>query len=307
MTSASRASLCFYCGAPLGEDVRLLLVRGRRREAHCSERCICETVETRRKARTAFQTRWLLRLGIVALTAATGHTLWHRHRLPETRSISFDTLASEHRAAPPPLTAPVAYGPPWPPTDDDWMIVFRAAKWIYPLPGPHRRRPETEAEMFGSQPSKDRPVVCRTSDRCGVHLGGELWGEHVYAAQDGVVERVHREGGDSSGGTSIRLAHLGGWMFTQYFHLAGIPRGVVRGARVKAGDVIGLVGDSGSDYPGRHLSFALSVRPSSMLPEVYWDPAPLMANWPLQVPAQGTVAGLVAEARADPHHLRGRR
>ena len=120
-------------------------------------------------------------------------------------------------------------------------------------------------------------------------------GEHVYAVHDGVVDRVRREGADDPGGASVRLAHFGGVVFTQYFHLAGIPRGLVRGARVKAGDVIGLLGDTGTDGTARRLSFALSVRPSLQFPEVYWDSQPWMVGWPLRRPAHGTVAGFAPE------------
>ena len=140
--------------------------------------------------------------------------------------------------------------------------------------------------------------MCRTPGACGVALGGQLWGEHVYAALDGVVDRAAPGGADEHGGGYVRIAHLGGMVFTHYFHLAAIPRGVVRGARVSAGEVIGLVGDTGtgSEKPGPHphLHFALSIRPSAEWPETFWDPTPLMATWPLRVPPHGSVAGLVA-------------
>jgi murein DD-endopeptidase MepM/ murein hydrolase activator NlpD len=89
----------------------------------------------------------------------------------------------------------------------------------------------------------------------------------------------------------VRLAHFGGQVYTQYYHLAALPRGLVRGAHVKAGDVIGLLGDTGLAGEPRHLSFALSIRPSVDLPEVYWDPRPWLARWPLHTPSTGTVAG----------------
>jgi hypothetical protein len=58
--------------------------------------------------------------------------------------------------------------------------------------------------------------------------------------------------------------------------------------------VIGLVGDTGDTGlrgRGRHLHFALSIRPSPAFPEVYWDPSPWMARWSLRLPPHGTVAG----------------
>jgi murein DD-endopeptidase MepM/ murein hydrolase activator NlpD len=160
------------------------------------------------------------------------------------------------------------------------------------LPGPAKRTPKLDARMFGPESPRDHPASCRKERACGVDLGGELWGEHVYAVQDGVVDRVHREGNEDHGGISVRLSHFGGMVFTQYFHLAAIPRLLSRGDHIKAGHVIGLLGDTGTGGARRHLHFALSIRPSPELSEVYWDPTPLMAGWPLHTPAHGTVAGL---------------
>ncbi|HEX8951930.1 MAG TPA: M23 family metallopeptidase, partial [Polyangia bacterium] len=142
------------------------------------------------------------------------------------------------------------------------------------------------------------------ADRCGVDLGGELWGEHVYAAHDGVIDRLQRSAEDAPGGLSVRIAHWGGAVFTQYFHLAAVPSRLAVGMHVVAGDVIGLVGDTGLPDARAHLHFALSVRPSSELPEVYWDPEPLMAAWPLRTPECGSVAGL-ASLEAPPERVAG--
>ena len=142
---------------------------------------------------------------------------------------------------------------------------------------------------------------CRTTGRCGVDLGGELWGEHVYAAHDGVVDRVQHSSEDTPGGVYVRIAHWGGAVFTQYFHLAAVPQHLYVGMHVAAGDVIGLVGDTGLVGEHAHLHFALSVRPSSDQTEVYWDPEPLMAEWPLHNPERGSVAGLqTPEAPPEP-------
>jgi murein DD-endopeptidase MepM/ murein hydrolase activator NlpD len=183
-------------------------------------------------------------------------------------------------------------GPPWPPTDEQWTAVLDAASGVFPLPGPTRRAITLDGRIFGLDPPKGgRPSLCREDGHCTVDLGGELWGEHVHAAFDGVVERVHGGDDERRGGHFVRLAHFGGQVFTQYFHLAATPRYIVRGAHVKAGDVIGLLGDTGLAGEPRHLSFALSIRPASDYAEVYWDPRPWLARWPLRTPATGTVAG----------------
>ena len=202
------------------------------------------------------------------------------------------------------------FGPAWPPSDEDWQIAFAHTAWLYPLPGPARRAPTADDRLLTTRPSARRPdPVCRVPAKCGVDLGGELWGEHVYAAHDGVVDRVQHGTGEDRGDVYVRLSHFGGMVFTHYDHLAAVPRRILRGAPIKAGDLIGLVGDTGSEHPHRYLHFALSVHPSSEFPEVYWDPTTLMARWPLQSPPHGTVAGFVpseADLTLPAFHRRSR-
>jgi murein DD-endopeptidase MepM/ murein hydrolase activator NlpD len=212
----------------------------------------------------------LLRSLPLALLLAGAGTLW-RHHAPPPHSISYEP--PEIRPEGKPAPGPIPFGPAWPPTDEDWRFAFERVAFTYPLPGPIRRLPVID-------PS-----------RRGVDLGGELWGEQVYAVYEGVVDRAQRGGNEDGEGQYVRLSHFGGMVFTQYSHLAALPRGLTRGARIKAGDIIGLLGDTGMKGPGRHLHFTLSIRPSSELPEVYWDPRPLMPRWSLRLPPHGTVAG----------------
>lgn len=79
----------------------------------------------------------------------------------------------------------------------------------------------------------------------------------VYAAADGVVDRVKE---DRTSGRSIRIAHTDGWT-THYIHLNNdtpgtddgaapwsmtLAPGIEEGREVKAGQMIGWVGDSGN-------------------------------------------------------------
>jgi murein DD-endopeptidase MepM/ murein hydrolase activator NlpD len=195
-------------------------------------------------------------------------------------------------AAPP---EPIPFGPHWPPTDDEWLAEFQKAPWVYPLPGPTRRRATSAPKLVALAPPANVRARCRDGGGCGVDLGGELWGEHVYAAHDGVIDKLQRSD-DAAGGVYVRIAHWGGAVFTHYFHLAAVPTRLAVGTRVTAGEVIGLLGDTGlADARARaHLRFALSVRPSSELPEIFWDPASLMAAWPLHTPGRGSVAALTS-------------
>jgi murein DD-endopeptidase MepM/ murein hydrolase activator NlpD len=282
------------CGKSVTEGHRFVLVRGRRRRAFCSEACLRDDARTRRIAKAKAERRWFLRLVALALVPAAANILWRRTHAPSAEVIS---SSAPEPLPEPPAPEPIRFGPAWPPTEADWAAAFAATSWIYPLPGPVRRAPEPDGRIFGPEPHTGLPALCRKQDHCGVDLGGDLWGEHVYAAHDGVLDRVRSSGDDERGGQYVRLSHLGGMVFTQYFHLAAIPRGLARGVRVKAGDVIGLLGDTGIKGSRRHLYFALSVRPSTAFPEIYWDPGAMMATWPLRLPVHGTVAGLAPAAK----------
>jgi Peptidase family M23 len=286
--------VCISCGRTLFEPPPVILVRGRLREVHCSEICLRETLEDRRQAHAVATRRWRTRIALVAVPLVTAAAIHHRYHVPRPEVI----VAEPPPPLPePPRPEPIRYGPAWPPTKADWNEAFERSRWVFPLPGPVRRPSRVRAHRFGSDSSVAGQVAtCEDAGRCEVELGGELWGEHVYAVHDGVVDRVQGQvvdkGGDERGGLSVRLAHFGGMVFTQYFHLAAIPRTVVRGARVKAGDLVGLVGDTGTQGEPRHLTFTLSIRPSSAFPEVYRDPTEWIGLWPLRLEPHGSVAGL---------------
>jgi hypothetical protein len=293
------AAPCFVCGSATTESDQLVLVRGKRQLAHCSDACLRETVRKQRAARTARQVRWSLRFSLSVLVLVGAGYLWQRFRVPHPESIS-SAWPDVHGEDVPPPVGPIFFGPPWPPTDDEWIAAFnQGSGWIYPLAGPNRRNPIIDKRIFGPGTPRELPPMCRKDDRCGVDLDGDLWGEHVYAARDGIVDRVQGDGRDQNGGQYVRLSHFGGMVFTQYFHLAAIPRGLRRGVHVKAGDVIGLLGDTGIEGERRHLYFALSIRPSKDWAEVYWDPTPWLVRWPLLLPVHGTVAGFVPPGAAS--------
>ena len=196
-----------------------------------------------------------------------------------------------------PRPGPKPFGPPWPPTEADWLREFAESSWTYPLPGPDRPPVTSCSRLFDSR------ADC-TAGHCAADFPTQIWGEHVFAAHDGVVERVVRSGNEEHGGTYVRIAHWSGMVYTQYFHLAAVARGVMTGAHVKAGDVIGLVGDTGVKDGRTVLHFTLSVRPSFEYIETYMDPLPLMAKWPVQSERDGGVVGLVSSAMPLAEHSR---
>ncbi|HEX8952414.1 MAG TPA: M23 family metallopeptidase, partial [Polyangia bacterium] len=189
---------------------------------------------------------------------------------------------------------PPAFGPAWPPTEKDWMAEIASDAWLHPLDGPVRRMPIRDGRVFGAERPGDRPGECR-GGHCGVDLGGEVWGEPVHAAHDGVVDRVQRGPNEEHGGLYVRLSHRGGTIYTQYFHLAAIPKWIQPGVRVKIGEVVGLLGDTGVKHSTAHLHFTVSVKPSAEVVERYIDPEPLVALWPLRMPI-GDGAMVTAQA-----------
>jgi murein DD-endopeptidase MepM/ murein hydrolase activator NlpD len=123
-----------------------------------------------------------------------------------------------------------------------------------------------------------------------------VWGEPVHAVHDGVIEWVDRGPNDERGGIFVKIAHRDGTLFSWYFHLAAVPRWVHRGVKVSAGQVIGLLGDTGVKQSVPHLHFSLSVKSSKTTHERYLDPEPLIAIWPLWIPGDPERRGRLSTA-----------
>jgi murein DD-endopeptidase MepM/ murein hydrolase activator NlpD len=199
-------------------------------------------------------------------------------------------LAALPAARPLPVSRPSVIGPTAPDEEAlavDFLAELGQDRWLHPLPGPTRRMPARESRVFGAARDGHRPDECE-GGHCGVDLGGEIWGEAIFAVHDGVVEKANRDP-SRSGGNYVRLSHRDGRVFTQYFHLAAIPRHIREGATVSAGDVIGLLGDTGVDHSTAHLHFTISVRPEGAHNEIFMDPEPLVALWPLKVVTVGSM------------------
>lgn len=115
-----------------------------------------------------------------------------------------------------------------------------------------------------------------------LHRGNDIMapgGTPVLAAAEGVVEKVYwSEGG---GGNTIYVRSPDGRWSYYYAHLSGYAPGIAEGARVREGQVIAFVGDTGNAGAGNtHLHFGMSV----MAPGDDWhqgravDPTPLLAG-----------------------------
>lgn len=115
-----------------------------------------------------------------------------------------------------------------------------------------------------------------------LHRGNDIMapgGTPVLAAADGTVEKLYwSEGG---GGNTLYVRSPDGRWSYYYAHLSAYAPGIAEGDRVRAGQAIGAVGDTGNAGPGNtHLHFGMSV----MAPGDRWwqgravDPTPLLAG-----------------------------
>ena len=106
----------------------------------------------------------------------------------------------------------------------------------------------------------------RTHD--GIDISTDA-GAVVRAAADGTVESIKQ---DDLYGTTVVIKH-GGGIKTVYSNLAETPT-VSEGDSVRAGDVIGSVGESALCEIGQpaHLHFAMSVDGVSVDPDSYLPP-----------------------------------
>lgn len=92
----------------------------------------------------------------------------------------------------------------------------------------------------------------------GIDVGNVKKGHPVAAVADGLAYAGYRRGE----GLYVVIDHQNGF-YTEYQHLSGFAGAVTRGCRavpVKAGDLIGAVGNSGGDYPV-HFHFEIAWSP----------------------------------------------
>jgi murein DD-endopeptidase MepM/ murein hydrolase activator NlpD len=280
--------VCATCGTfPVVE--RYVQMERRALHVFCSRACLGAGIHEQRGKSRAALLRYArkLTIGIVFVGACLVPHQWPT--LP--RPPRADRAPGAGKSDSPPLP-PGWFGPEWPPTETSLLAALGRDTWVHPLAGPFRRMPRSDTRVFGAVRPGNRAWECRNG-HCGVDLGGEIWGEHVRAVHDGVVDRVQRAANPQHGGRYVRISHHGGTVFSEYFHLAAIPHGLERGVPVKGGEVIGLLGDTGVKESQPHLHFSVSIRLAESRPEKYIDPEPLIALWPLRIPVDGSEVGLV--------------
>ena len=92
-------------------------------------------------------------------------------------------------------------------------------------------------------------------------------GNLLYAVADGEITKRYWDLPGALAGNGLRLTHANGTYFI-YLHLAGFAPGIEIGTKVKAGDVIGFVGNTGSSATP-HLHFEVHPGGGSAV-NPYW-------------------------------------
>ena len=144
---------------------------------------------------------------------------------------------------------------------------------IDPIPMPQMVWPTDDKEISSDYGWRPRPCKSCSSDHKGIDFVPGR-GEPVYAAMDGIVSRVENGGGF---GQHIYIEHIANFNDTEfqnwqtiYAHMevGTTPENLRVGSIVKAGEIVGTVGNTGTST-GAHLHFELLVEGENVDPEKY--------------------------------------
>lgn len=129
------------------------------------------------------------------------------------------------------------------------------------------RTPIDGARLSSGFGKRKHPILGYTKMHKGLDFAAPR-GTPIYAAGDGVIERVGRFG---AYGKYIRIRHHSSYK-TAYAHLNGYAKGVKKGKRVKQGQVIGYVGTTGRST-GPHLHYEVLLNNKQVNPRKIKLPA----------------------------------
>ena len=115
------------------------------------------------------------------------------------------------------------------------------------------RKPIAAGEMTSPFGMRYHPILHYARMHTGVDWANAP-GTPILAAGNGVIIKA---GGEQGYGRRIEIQHANGYV-TTYSHLSGFARGIVEGAHVNQGQVIGYLGQSGM-ATGPHLHYEVIV------------------------------------------------
>lgn len=116
------------------------------------------------------------------------------------------------------------------------------------------RKPMTGGIFRSGFGPRRHPILGYVRMHTGVDWADDT-GAPVFAAGNGTVLKAEWDSGGY--GRKIEIQHLNGYM-TAYSHLSGFARGIQHGAKVRQGQIIGYVGNTGLST-GPHLHYEVQV------------------------------------------------
>ena len=115
------------------------------------------------------------------------------------------------------------------------------------------RKPVPVGEMTSGFGMRFHPILGYSRPHTGVDWGAPI-GTPIMAAGSGTVLKAER---DSSYGNHVEIQHANGYV-TTYSHMSGFARGLVAGSRIRQGQVVGYLGQTGL-ATGPHLHYEVIV------------------------------------------------
>jgi Peptidase family M23 len=273
---------CPACSRPVDVKSQHVVVTGSAVRVYCSEACKRGLVpEARVVEPPRRRTWWWIAAGFAV--GSTCAVLAYTYDADDDGAPLMAAIRMPAVAPPPVKPVPVVDDSARK-AEEALLEELKHDAWIHPLAGPRRKMPVNHTQAFGASREHlaEPPPEC-LSGHCGVDVAADnIWGEQVHAVHDGVVAWVDRGPNEDNGGIFVKLAHRDGSLFSWYFHLAAVPRWIRPGVKIKVGQVIGVVGDTGVKQSAPHLHFAMTVKAGKR--ERYIDPEPLIAIWPMWIP-----------------------
>jgi murein DD-endopeptidase MepM/ murein hydrolase activator NlpD len=152
-------------------------------------------------------------------------------------------------------------------------VFYPSASRVDPIPMPQMVWPTDDKIISSDYGWRKRPCKSCSSDHKGIDFVPGR-GEPVYAAMDGIVSRIENGGGF---GQHIYIEHIANFNDTEFqnwqtvyahMEIGTTPENLRVGSIVKAGEIIGTVGNTGTST-GAHLHFELLVEGENVDPEKY--------------------------------------
>lgn len=113
------------------------------------------------------------------------------------------------------------------------------------------RTPVDGARITSSFGQREHPILGYTKMHKGIDFGAPT-GTPVYAAGDGFIDEARMNG---SYGNYVKIRHDGLYS-TAYAHLNNFARDIIKGRKIKQGQIIGYVGTTGRST-GPHLHYEI--------------------------------------------------